>query len=166
YGVFVDGDVRLRQRRFGGFAGQSTGDEVDQEQVVVGAAGDHIIAPFEEDGGHGAGVVDGLVLLGGEGGLGRFGQGHGLGGDDVHQRAALHAGKYSGVQLFVQLRLAAGQDQAAARAAQGLVGGGGDHMGVGQWTRVGPGGHQAGDVRHVHEQPRADTVGNLAKTGP
>src|SRR5690606_14741388 len=59
-----------------------------------------------------------------------------------------------------------GQDDAAARAAQGLVGGRGDHVRVRQRVRVHAGGDQAGDVGHVDEQVRADLVGNGAETRP
>jgi hypothetical protein len=49
----------------------------------------------------------------------------------------------------------AAEDEAAARAAQGLVGGGGDEIGVG--TGEGwPGGDEPGDVGHVGEEEGAD----------
>ena len=48
--------------------------------------------------------------------------------------------------------LGAGEHEAAARAAQGLVGGARDQIGVRDGTRVQPGSHQPGDVRHVHHQ--------------
>ncbi len=52
------------------------------------------------------------------------------------------------------------EDQAAARAAQGLVGGGGDHVAVGHRAGVHAAGHQAGDVGHVEEQHGLDLVGD------
>src|SRR5690606_27722146 len=61
---------------------------------------------------------------------------------------------------------AAGHDDAAARAAQGLVGGGGDHVCVRHRVRVHARGHQAGDVGHVHEQVRAHGVGDGAEARP
>ncbi len=38
---------------------------------------------------------------------------------------------YRGVELLLDLLVGARQDQTAARTAQGLVGGGGDHVGEG-----------------------------------
>src|SRR5699024_6302259 len=87
--------------------------------------------------------------------------------DDVHQWAALDAGEDGGVELFVELGVAAGgQNQAAARAAQGLVGGGGDDVGMRQGAGVLAASDEAGDVGHVDEEPGADGVGNLAHAGP
>ncbi len=56
------------------------------------------------------------------------------------------------------------QDDAAARAAQALVGGGGDHVGVGHGVGVDAGGDQAGVVRHVHQEDRAHVFGHLGET--
>ena len=41
------------------------------------------------------------------------------------------------------------------------MGGGGDHVGVGDRGWMEPGGHQAGDVSHVHEQVGPHLVGDL-----
>src|SRR3546814_19255025 len=66
-----------------------------------------------------------LVLL--ELRLQRFLEGDGLGRDHVHQRAALDAGEHDRLQLLFDLfglvahGGAAGDDDAAARAAPGLV---------------------------------------------
>ncbi|EEF93686.1 hypothetical protein CATMIT_01682, partial [Catenibacterium mitsuokai DSM 15897] len=57
-------------------------------------------------------------------------------------------------------------DDAAARAAQGLVGGRGDHVRVRHRARVDAGGDQAGDVGHIDEQIRADLVGDGAEARP
>ena len=55
------------------------------------------------------------------------------------------------------------QDEAAARAAQRLVRGGGDDVGERHRRRVHARGDEAGDVRHVHHHRRADLVGDLAE---
>ena len=52
-----------------------------------------------------------------------------LGGDDVLERAALLAGEDRGVDLLGQ-RLVIGQDESAARTAEGLVRRGGDDVRV------------------------------------
>ena len=96
----------------------------------------------------------------------RLAQAHGLGGDDVHQRAALGAGENGLVDGLGVLLLA--EDQAAPGAAEGLVGSGGDHVGVGHGVLVEPGSHQAGDVGHIHHElgarRRRQSPGSLAKS--
>ena len=80
--------------------------------------------PVGEDPGAGEGAL--LPLA--EGRLGCELERHGLGRDDVLQRAALLAGEHRGVELLGQL--GGGQDDAAAGAAERLVRGGGDDVGV------------------------------------
>src|SRR5690606_4424708 len=124
-----------------------------------GAAGDDVEAAFEERAHHGPGVLHHFFLVVDEVLAHGFFEAHGLGGDDVHERAALVFRKHGKVQAFVQFFVAAvGQDDAAARAAQGLVGGGGDHVGGRQRAGVYAGGHEASHVRHVHHEPGADLV--------
>ena len=55
------------------------------------------------------------------------------------------------------------QHQAGARAAERLVDGGGDDVGDADRRRVHAGGDEAGDVRHVHHEPGAHLVGDLAE---
>jgi hypothetical protein len=88
-------------------------------------------------------------------------EGHRLGGDHVHQRAALHAGEDRRVDRLLVLGLH--QDQAAARAAQGLVRGRGHHIGMRHRVRIEAGRHQAGEVRHVHHEDRADLLRDLGE---
>ena len=85
----------------------------------------------------------------------------GLGRDRVLERAALLAREDRGVDLLRVLLLA--QDQAGARAAEGLVDGRGDDVGVRHRVRVHARGDEAGEVRHVDHQQRADLVGDLAE---
>ncbi|MOA04655.1 hypothetical protein D3C78_1242220 [compost metagenome] len=89
---------------------------------------------------------------------------HGLGGDDVHQGAALIAGEDGRVQLLRQIGVI-GKDHAAAGAAQGLVGGGGDDMGVRHRVRIFAAGDQTGIMGHVDHQISADFVGYSAEAG-
>ena len=113
-------------------------------------------------------VLHDLCLVGLELGLQRFLERDRLGRDHVHQRAALDAGEDDRLQLL--LDLFAGvlrHDDAAARAAQGLVGGRGDDVRVRQRARIHAGGDQAGDVRHVDEDRYAPTdVGDLRASAP
>ena len=78
----------------------------------------------------------------------------GLGGDDVHERAALDAGEGLGINFLGVFLLA--EDQAAARSAQRLVRGGGDKVGVFDGAGMQAGGDQPGDVRDVGQQPGPD----------
>ena len=88
--------------------------------------------------------------------LQRFLESHRLGGDDMHQRATLLAGKDAAVDACRQLLPA--QDHAGARAAQGLVRGGRDHMRVRHRRRMHLARHQPGEVGHVDNQVRAHLV--------
>ncbi len=63
------------------------------------------------------GVAQDLLLVGLEIGPQRLAEGDGLGRDDVHERAALHAGENLGVDFLGVLFLA--EDDAAARARAG-----------------------------------------------
>ena len=102
--------------------------QVDEREVHVRAAGDEAQAALGERlGQHGAVLHDlalqpvELLALGDA-------QAHRLGGDDVHQRAALHAGEHGAVDgLGV---LGAAHDEAGARAGEGLVRGARDDVAV------------------------------------
>jgi len=133
--------------------------------VVVGTAGDDLVAARDEHGGHRAGVGDHLLLVFGKGGLERLLEGHRLGGDHVHQRPALGAGEHHRGDLLLDVGVGAADDDAAARAAQGLVGGAGDDVGKRHRVGVQAGGDQAGDVRHVDEEQCADLVRDGTETG-
>jgi hypothetical protein len=91
----------------------------------------------------------------------RFLEGHRLGRDHVHQRAALQAGEDGAVDRLLVLGLH--QDDAAARAAQALVGGGGDHVGKRHRVGVDAGGDQAGVVGHVDHEDGADFFGDVGE---
>ena len=131
--------------------------------MVVRAAGDEAHAALYKLLGHGGGVQNDLVLVGGEVLAHGLLEADGLGGDDVLQRAALRAGE-DGLVDGLGVLLAA-EDEAAAGAAQRLVGGGGDHVGIGHGAHVLARSHEAGDVGHVHHQHRAHFIGDLAELG-
>ncbi len=129
--------------------------------MVVGAAGYHAHIVLVQRLFQRLGVADNLALILHKVGLQRLMETDGLGRDDVHQRAALDAGEDGLVDGLGMLFLA--EDEAAAWAAQGLVGGAGDHIGVGHGVGVAAGGRQARDVRHIHHQVRIHHVGDLAE---
>ena len=130
----------------------------------VGAAGDDIEAAFHQGFGQHHRVGAHGFLVGLELGAQGLAEGHGLGGDDVHQRAALNAGEDGRVDLFRDIRVV-GQDHAAARAAQGFMGGGGGHMRVREGGGMLARRYQTGKMGHIDHQIGTDAVGNLAETG-
>ncbi len=149
-------------------AGELGVDQVDQDEVDVRAAGQHLHAGLggvlgEEAVGEQLRALDGGRLPGLE--LLRRGdlQRDGLGGDHVLQRAALHAREHRRVDLLAVLL--AGEDQPAARAAERLVRRRGDDVGVRDGRGVQPRRDEPGEVRHVDHEQRADRVGDLAELG-
>src|SRR3546814_10236976 len=81
------------------------------------------------------GIIDDLLAVAQEIRLECLMKGHCLGGDDVHERASLCAGKNCLVDPFGQYRII-GKDQAATRSAKRLVGRRCHHMGVRQWIGI------------------------------
>ena len=156
--------MRARQGGVGGAAGDVFADEVEQHQVILGATRDDVIAAREEDFDHRLGVIQHLFLVFGERRIQRFEEGNRFRRDHLHQRAALHTGEDSGIEFLLQLFIGAGEDETAARAAQGFVRGGGNDIGNRHRVRVQPRCDQPGDVRHIDQQISADAVGNLAET--
>ena len=104
-------------------------------------------------------ILDHLLLIGLEVRRQRFLEGDRLGGDHMHQRAALQPGKDRRIDRLLMLGLH--QDDAAARTAQALVGGRRDHIGMRDRIRVDAGGDQAGVMRHVDHESGARVAGNL-----
>src|SRR3546814_7421428 len=80
----------------------------------------------------------------------------------MHDRPTLKAREHRGVDLLAD-RLVPAQDHAAPWAAQGLVRGGGDDIGMGQRAGVDAARHQPRKVRHVDEQIRAHLVADGAE---
>jgi hypothetical protein len=134
--------------------------------MVVGAARDDVVAPFGETRRHRAGVVDNRLLVLGEGGVERFLEGDGLGGDDMHEGAALRAWKNEGGKLFLDLGVGAGENHPPTRAAERLVGGGGHDVGVRDGVGVETGGDEPGDVGHVDDEMRPHLVGDRTEHRP
>ena len=112
--------MRAPERSFRSLAGQFLGAHIDKHQVIVGATGNEVESPGLDRCGEGIGIVDHLLCIGLEFRSQRFAEGHGLGGDDMHQRPALQAGEDRRVDLLGDFFVVA-QDEAATRSAQGLV---------------------------------------------
>ena len=103
-----------------------------------------------------------LLLIFAEGRLHGFFQANRFGGDGVNERATLRAGESELVDFLGEGGLA--KHQAATRAAQGFVRGGGDDVGVRNRAGVNASGDESGDVRHVYEEKSFDRFGNFGDT--
>ena len=163
HGVLVGGDMQGVQPDLQFLAAQIHILQVHQHQVVVGAAGDQLQTAVHQRLGQGGGVGHDLVLIGLEIRAEDLSEGHGLGGDDVHQGAALNAGEDGAVDLPGDHRVV-GEDNSAAGSAHGLMGGGGDHVRIGHGRGMLPCRHQAGNVGHIHHQERAHFPGDTAES--
>ena len=161
-GILVGGDVHLVQTALQLLAGHAGLSQVDEHKVVVRAAGHQIKTALHDGLGQHSGVFHDLLLIGLELGLEGLAQGHRLGGDDVLQGAALGAGEDGGVDALDDI-LVVRQNQAAAGAAQRLVGRGGDHVGVGHGALVLAACDKTRNVRHIDHQHRAVAVGDLGQ---
>ena len=162
-GVLVDGDAGLAEGELGFGAEDAFLEDIDEHEVVVGSAGDdaeaRVLQALCED----LGVGDDLRGVGAELGTQRLSEGDGLGGDDMHERAALLAGEDSLVDGGGEILAA--DDEAGARSAQGFVRGGGGDVRVRHRRRMDAAGDQAGDVGHVEDVVRANLVCDLAHAG-
>src|SRR5712691_2513454 len=159
-GVLVYRDVRLAQRVFRVLARDVPGTQVEQEHMALGAPGHDAQPAGSERLRHLARIGDHLLLIGLELGFQRLLERHRLGGDDVHQRAALQAGEDGGIDRLFMFGLH--QDEPAARAAQGLVRRAGDEVGDAHRARIFTGGDKPGVMRHVHHEVGADLLRHAA----
>src|SRR5262249_61672012 len=90
-GVVVDCDERAFEGFFGVSAGDAFREDVDQEDVIVGAARNDAEPGLADGLGQSLGVLQYLLLIGFKFGLERFFEADGLGSDDVNQRPTLNA---------------------------------------------------------------------------
>src|SRR5579884_3673715 len=159
--VAVDGDAHLVERVLHRLALELVGSQVDEHEVVVGAAADQDdVAPAQPGGERlGVGHHVGCVLL--EFRLHALVQHHRLGGDGVVVRAALGAGEHRLVDRVGVLGLA--EDHAAPGTAHRLVGGEGDEVRMRHRARMRTAGHQPGEVGHVDQQVRTDLPGDAGE---
>ena len=131
--------------------------------MIVGAAG-HELVPAGQDGlRHRFGVGYDRMRIVLEFRRQRLVERDRFGGDHMHQRAALEAGEDRRVDLLGQV-LVVGEDHAAARPAQRLVGGGRDDMGVRERRRVRSARDQPCKMCDVDDEIGADCVADRAET--
>ncbi|MPM03476.1 hypothetical protein SDC9_49743 [bioreactor metagenome] len=120
-GVLVHRDPRPVEGCFRCLSRHALGREVHENQVVVRSPGDKMIVEGQEFPGEGFRVGHHLFLVFPEGRLQGLPEGHGLRRDNVHERAALHAGEdvlVDDLGIF-----GGGHDHAAPGTPEGLVGG-------------------------------------------
>ena len=163
YGVAVDDDVCPSERLFGLASGDVEGSEIYEGHVVVGAARYEPEAAIGQGIGEGYGIGPDLALVLNELLGHRLAEGNGLGSDGVLHRAALgirEDGAVDGASVA-----GVGQNQAATGSPEGLMSRRGDDLGLANRRGVLPGGYESGNVGHVHHEPGADLVGNLAEAG-
>ena len=104
--------------------------DIHQAQMVIRTAGDQTEALLDQLFREDFGVFDDLLRVSFELRFQRFTEADRLSGNNVLQRPALGAGEYGGVDLLVN-SLVVAQDQSAAGATEGLVGGRGNDVGIG-----------------------------------
>ncbi|ABA53161.1 hypothetical protein BURPS1710b_A2107 [Burkholderia pseudomallei 1710b] len=160
--VLVARDARALERLLDLRALQALRAQIDEQQMVVGAARHEIDAARLQHVAERLRVREHAIDVGLEIVCQRLAERHRLAGDHVHQRAALQAGEHRRVDLLRDL-LVVGQHEAAARAAQRLVRRRRDDVRVFDRVRMAARGDHAGDMRHVDHQLRADRIGDRAK---
>src|SRR5260370_14947991 len=129
--------------------------------MVICASGNDPVTMLGNTGTERFCVEHNLSLIFAELRLERFMKTNCLGSDHVHERAALHAGENSCIDLLRELLFA--NHNAATRPAQTLVRRAGDKLRMRDGARMLTSCHEACDMRHVDEQKRADRIRDLAQ---
>ena len=160
-GVAVDRDPDLGQTLLGVLAAPLGPAQVDEEEVRVGPAGEHVEPAALQRGRQRVGVRPHCALVVAE----RLGGGdleaRRLRGDHMVERPALHAREHRAID---RLRvLLATQDEPRTRAGEGLVRRRRDEVAVLDRVRLQPRGDEPGEMSHVAEEQRADLVSDLAE---
>ena len=146
--------------------------------MVVGAAGENLVATVHKFASHYAGVLLYLLLIFLEFGSQRLAKCHSLGSDYVLQRTALDAGEHRRIKELRHcfgnalgsfqapriLEVLAQQDDAAARSTEGLVGGGCYDVDVFERVFEEACGDKTGGVSHIYHHKCAHLVGDGTHT--
>jgi hypothetical protein len=168
--VLVEGDVSHVEELLGLGAGEAEGSQVEQDQVVLCAVGDELVAELPQAVSKCHAVLLDLLLVGLKLRLLGLLQSHGESSDGVVVGATLERREDGLVDSSLKVEGLASvglvlteEDDARARSAQRLVGGGGHDVGV----LEGPGSltssDKTRDVGHVDHEVRADLVANGAE---
>mmetsp|Transcript_8306 Transcript_8306/g.12087 ORF Transcript_8306/g.12087 Transcript_8306/m.12087 type:complete len:440 (-) Transcript_8306:187-1506(-) len=176
-GVLVQHDGSSFADDFSLVAVDALASEVHQQKVVVGAIGDQIEALLFQGVAQGLGILENLLLVGLVLRLHRHLQCHSQRRDRLVMWATLEAREHSRIDSLLQVphdRLStlidstlslAVEDHRSARAAQGLVGGSGDDVGILEGGGKHAAKNEAGNVGHVCDQVGAALVGDGPHAG-
>lgn len=156
---FVHRDCGFVESGLGIDAVEACRAEVDQENVVVRAAGNDAEAEHRETRGNRLGIVHDLSRVVAEFRLKRLVEADRLGGDDVHERAALDTWEHLSVDFLG--KFLAAQDEASTRSAQAFVCGGGDEVGKRNRGGMSASGNKSRDVGHVDEEIGTYGIGDF-----
>ena len=146
-------------------------EDIDERRGgVVSAAGDEAVAGLPQTISQRPGVGDDLRGVGAKFGAQHFGERDSFSSDAMHERATLLAGENRPVNFLAESliwlcadhHIFADDDEAGARAAQGLVRGGCSDVRVGHRRRMNAARYETRDVRHVEDVIRAHLIGDLA----
>ena len=159
--VPVDGDAHLGEPLLGVLSRPLGGTQVDEKEMRVRAAGQHVEAAILQGLGEHVCIRADALLVFAERLRGRDQEARGLRGDDVVERPALHPGEHGAVDGLGVLLLA--EDEPRARPGERLVRRRGDEVAVRHRARMDPCGDEPREVRHVAEQERSDVVRDLAE---
>ena len=159
--VLIGGDVHAVQTCFQLLAGALLVTQVDQHEVVVGAAGHQLDTACLQLCCQSLCILHDLAGIFLELRLQCFTKADSFCGDHMLQRAALGAGEHGRIDALCKNGIV-GQDQTAAGATQGLVGGGGNNISIRHRTLVIAACHQTGNVGHIHHQICTIAVGDLS----
>jgi hypothetical protein len=176
--VLVASDVDLLKDGLNTSTVEAEWPQVDKDHVRVSAIGHELEVQLLELVLERLGVGDHLLLVLPELGRGSLLEGNGKCGDGVVVGATLVTREDGEVDLVLKIvksllsglgvggaHATAEEDHGATGATEGLVGGGGDDVGIFEWRGNDTRGYKAGDVGNVHNQVRANRVGNLAHAG-
>ena len=161
-GVLVGGNVHAIQTLLQVLAGALFVPQVNEHQVVVGAAGHQLDPALLQGRSQRLCIFYDLAGVFLELRLQCLAKADSFCCNHMLQRAALRAGEHCRVDALGNDGVV-GQNQAAAGSAQGLVGGSGHHVGIGHGALVLAARHQTGNVRHIHHQVCAVAVGDLGQ---
>mmetsp|Transcript_79311 Transcript_79311/g.173960 ORF Transcript_79311/g.173960 Transcript_79311/m.173960 type:complete len:538 (-) Transcript_79311:24-1637(-) len=176
-GVLVQDDRSGLAEDLGLVAVDALASEVHQQKVVVSAVGDQIEALLFQGVAQGLGILENLLLVGLVLRLHRHLQCHSQRRDRLVMWATLEAREHSRIDSLLQVphdRLStlidstlslAVEDHRSARAAQGLVGGSGDDVGILEGGGKHAAKNEAGNVGHVCDQVGAALVGDGPHAG-
>lgn len=176
-GVLVAGNVDLLKHSLNTGTVKVVLAEVNEDHVAVSTVRDELVAEGLEGVLKGLGVGDDLLLVSLEVRAGGLLQGNSQGSDGVVVRATLVAGEdgeVDGVLEVVEGLLAtlgvdgadtlAEEDHGTTGTTEGLVGSGGDDIGVLERSRDNLGGDKTRDMSHIDNKVSTDRIGNLAHT--